>query len=254
MAATGSPIPALPQQATLEARVEAAIASGDLEALQVAAADPTLTDALTLTLLRHSALPAAAIEALAKNRSIATGRKVQRALLLHRRTPRHIWLPCVRNLLTLELVAIALSPTVPPDVQRACEDAVIVRVKTISLGERKALARRSTSRLAQALLFDADRGVVQTALSNGRLREEGVVKTLLRSDASHAFVDLVCHHAKWSVRREVRLAALRNEKTPLGAALRFAQAMRPPEVREVLQGSHLRPEIRQALLRAIGEP
>lgn len=242
MASTGPPIPdarALDQKA-------------ENDALLAAASDPSLTEAAALVLLRQSELPAAAIEVLAKNRAIASTRKVQRALLLHRHTPRQVWLPFVRNMATLELAAVALSPTVPAEVQRACEDAVIVRVKTISLGERKTLARRSTSRLAGALLLDVDRAVVQAVLGNGRLTEAGVVHALLLHDASHAFVEAVCHHPKWSVRREVRLAALRTEKTPLGTALLFAHALHPSELREILHGSHLRQDVKQALLREIG--
>jgi hypothetical protein len=245
MASTGSPVPDVrPANDSVDESAEAFLA---------AASGPGLTEAHALALLQQTAMPAAAIEALAKNRAIASGRKVQRALLLHRHTPRQVWLPFLRNMATLELAAVALSPTVPVEVQRACEDAVIVRVKTISLGERKTLARRSTSRLARALLLDSDRAVVHAALGNGRLTEAGVVQALLRPDTSYVFVEAVCHHAKWSVRREVRLAALRNEKTPLGVALQFAHALRPPELREILHGSHLRSDIKRALLHEIGE-
>ena len=247
MAATGSPIPeADPPSTPSNDRRES-------EAFLATASDPGLTEALALALLRQTAMSAAAIESLAKNRTVASVRKVQRALLLHRHTPRHVWLPLVGHLFTLELVALTLNATVPADVQHACEDAVLARGKTISIGERKALARRSTSRLAEALLRDSDGSVVKAVLNNGRLTEAGVVRTLVRPDSSQVFVDAVCHHTKWSVRREVRLAALRNSKTSLAAALLFAQGFHPPELREILHGSKLRSDIRQALLRSAGE-
>ncbi len=241
MASTGSPIP------------DPSANDSAADAWLAAASDPAISEAAALVLLRQSAMLAVAIEALAKNRAIASARKVQRALLLHAHTPRHVWLPLTRNLFTLELVQVALSPTVSGDVQRSCEDAVLARIRTISLGERKALARRSTTRLAAALLLDSDGAVVHAALDNGRLTEAGVVQALLRQVASPALVEAVCHHPKWSVRREVRLAALRNEHTTLAVALQFAYELSPRELREILHGSLLRAEICEVLLREIPE-
>jgi hypothetical protein len=90
--------------------------------------------------------------------------------------------------------------------------------------------------------------VWQTALENPRLAEAGVVKALLRARASPAFVKAVCHHSKWSLRPEIRVALLRNEYTPLARALEFARRVAPAQLRDVLHSSRL-PEKIKAYLR-----
>jgi hypothetical protein len=80
-----------------------------------------------------------------------------------------------------------------------------------------------------------------------------VIKALLRRNAPEAFVWAVCHHARWSPRREIRIALLRNGKTPLSRALEFARSLPPALVREILQGSHLPAATKKGLLKDAAE-
>ena len=121
----------------------------------------------------------------------------------------------VRHLFTFDLMQVALTPVVPADIKMAAEESLINRLERLSQGERLTLAHRASGRVAAALLLDPEPRVIHAALENSRLTESAVIKALMRRDAPAAFVSAVCHHSRWSPRREIRIALLRNEKTPL---------------------------------------
>lgn len=219
--------------------LEDAIRSTDADVLQSAAADPALGEDLALVLLKRTDLPPETLEALNKNGSSMKSRKVKLALAQHPRTPRHISLPMVRHLFTFDLMKIALTPVVPADIKHAADGALIHRLETISTGERLTLARQASGSVAGALLADTESRVMTTALENPRLTEAAIIKALTRTDSPAPFVESVCRHAKWSVRREIRMALLRNAKTPMARAVEFARSLPPNVVREILNGSHL---------------
>jgi len=217
-------------------------------AAALALAEPALTQDLALALLKNRNLLADALEPVLKNPAVMKSRKVRLVLAAHPRTPRRIALRLIREFYTFDLMQFALTPTAPADLKRVAEEQLISRLSSISLGERISLARRCSATVAAALLLDKHSRVWQTALDNSRLTEAAIVKALLRPHATPALVEAVCHHAKWSLRPEVRLALLRNPHTPLARALDFARRLPPAQSRDILRVSRL-PEKIQVYLK-----
>ena len=203
------------------------------------ASDPALTEDLALAFLKQQDLASDAIEQLARNSAATKSRRVRFALAAHPHTPRHISLKLVREFYTIDLMQYALTPGVAADLKHAADEILVARLASITLGERISLARRGSESVAAALLLDKESRVWQTALENSRLTEAAVVRTLVRPNASAALVEAVCHHAKWSLRHEVRMALLRNGKAPLARALEFARALPPAQLRDILHSSRL---------------
>ena len=223
-------------------------ARGDAADWLRAASDPDLTEDLACALIKRSDLPGEVLERLSKNASVIKRRKLKRAIVQHPKTPRHVALPLLRHLFTFELMQVTLNPVALADIKKAAEEALIGRLESVSLGEKLALARRASGRVAGELLLDPEPRVIQTALGNPRLSEAAVAKAILRENVSSALVEAVCRHTKWSLRREVRIALLRNENTPLARALEFARALPEALVAEILRSARLPGNVKAALL------
>jgi len=223
------------------------------ELLRSAAADKRLTEDLALALLQRRDLPAAAIEAMVKNGAVMKHRSVINAVVVHPHAPRHVSLPIIRRLFAFELMNIALTPAVFADIKKFAEDVLISRLENTTPGERMSLAKRSSPAVAAALLLDPERRIMEATLQNPRMTEAAIVKALMRDDAPQHLIDTVCHDPKWSLRREVRIALLRNEKTPLAPALAFAESMSSAALRQVLNNSRLRPNVKSYLIKMLEE-
>ncbi len=212
-----------------------------------------LTEDQALALLKQPEISPGVLEDLSKNPAAMKSRKVKLALVQHPRAPRHVSIPMVRHLFTFDLMQVTLTPVVPADVKLAADEVLINRLETISSGERLTLAHRGSGKLAAELLCDPESRVIQAALENGRLTEAGVIKAVTRHDAPAALVLAVCHHARWSLRREIRLALLRNQNTPLARALEFARFFPPAMIREILQSSQLPASVKAGLSKELSE-
>jgi hypothetical protein len=239
-----------------------------------AAADPALTEALALALLKRADLRPEVLEQLAKNPNALKSHKVKIALAAHPRAPRHVSVPLARHFYTFDLMKLALVSTVPADVKVAIDDVLISRLKTVTVGERLTLARRASGRVAAALLLDAEPAqskigedktdsktkiksaeaaaretrVMRTALENPRLTEALVINAVLRPASTAALVDAVARHTKWSSRREIRAALLRTEHLSLARALEFSWEVPLPLLQELLASSRLPTKIKGQLL------
>jgi hypothetical protein len=228
----------------------AALSPQDLKAQ---AAHPGLSEDAALALLKRPDLAGDVLEALARNGNALRQRKVKLALVQHPRTPRQVSLPLVRQLYIFELMQVALTPAVPADVKRAADDVLLNHLETVTAGERLTLAHRGSGRLAEELLLDEDARVAQGALQNPRLTEVSIVRALRRPEVCSALVDAICRHPQWSLRREVRIALLRHEKTPAAHAVEYARMLPPSLVREILQTSRLPAGVKSLLLKELQE-
>jgi len=234
----------------LEQPLEQLIHDTSPDVLCAATGDPRLTEEMALALLERRDLSVSVLEQLAKHPSLKKSPKVRLGLVAHPHTPRFISLPLLRHLHTFELMQVALTPAVAPDVKTAADEAIRNRLETISPGERLTLAKRGSGRLAAALLLDAEARIAEAALQNPQLTEALVVKAL-RKRTPHALAGLVGQHPKWSLRREVQRVLLGNPGTPLRQVLVFARNLPTEALREIMRQSRLSESVRSYLTREL---
>jgi hypothetical protein len=201
-----------------------------------------------LAIVQQADVAADTLARLARNLGALKSRKVVFALAAHPRAPRHISIPLLRRMFTFDLMKLALMPMVAADIKRAAEEQVLVRVESLSTGQKITLARRGPGRIAAALLAENDGRIVSAALDNSRLVEAAVVASLMKADSPQVLFTLVSEHAKWSQRREVQIALLRTDKTPFEHAVKFAASFSQEVLHEIV------PESRRAeLLNAVAK-
>jgi hypothetical protein len=223
---------------------------GAEEVLRALVANPALEEDDLLVLLRRPDLGSELLRQVASDAARTKSYQVRLALVRHARTPASSTLKFVPQLHLFDLVAVSLIPHLPREVKAAAEGAVLGKVKEMPLGARITLARRTGSdAVLVRLLADREATVVSAALTNARVTEAVVVRTVRDASAPPHAVELISRDSKWSVRRDVRFALVRNRHTPLARALQFIQAMGPHELRDLSRDPAVPPRLRAYLSR-----
>lgn len=174
-----------------------------------------------LALLSRKELPGAVVEKIAKRRDWLKIYNVRKALACHPHLPRLVGLRLLRDLYLMDLVQIALSPTVSAGLRRNSEEQLAARLPQLPLGQKITLARRGPARIAGLLLGEGHLQVISVALDNPRLTSAQILKTLAKDGLADSTVQAVARHPKWSVDYPVRLALIRHPATTLSTVLGY---------------------------------
>lgn len=213
--------------------------------------NPRLTEDHLKVLLSRKSLSQAFLRELGAREHLLRFHSIKLALVRHPHAPRSVSLALARHLYLFELVGLAATPSVPVELRRIAEEAVVTRLPALTLGERLTLARSGTPRIAAALLGDAEARVFRTALENRRLTEEGVVRTLREAKLSPEAVEAIATHPRWSVCYGVRLALIRHPATSLRRMLELVGQVRRHDLADLTADRGMPPERRKYLARLV---
>ncbi len=186
----------------------------DIDFLKVLLKNTHFNEEHLLVLLKRRDLPEHFIDTIYQRQKDSLS---HRAILALAKNPA-VSASLIRTLLPLlrlfELVDLCLIPGVTTDQKLAAERTILQRLPTTPLGSKITLARRGTANIVGALLKEGQPQLFEICLGNPRLREADIYQFLRSATASAETISLVARHSRWNQRPNLRLAILKNSKTP----------------------------------------
>ncbi len=118
--------------------------------------------------------------------------------------------------------------------------------RRLTLGERKALARRPSRAHFDALLQDPHPAVITNLLANPRLTEDDVVRLAAKRPGRAEVLSAIARHTLWTQRARVRAALVLNPATPAELAVPLVATLSSTDLLLVSAMTTLRGELRDA--------
>jgi hypothetical protein len=163
-----------------------------------------------------------------------------------------------------EAVGAVLDARQQPSLARAlrrepiAEEAETQRVpdfgkgRTVTLGERKSLARRNDRELIARCLRDPHPHVMRILLGNPVVTESDVMRLCARRPVSTEVLREVFRSPRWIVRYPIKVTLALNPYTPLDIALQLAPHLQAQDLKRLVTSGDLHAELREACRRLTG--
>ena len=157
------------------------------------------------------------------------------------------------SLLSLErlvrhpLVASPRAAALPPDPD---DDRIpdYGRGRTLTLGERKSLARRQNRDSLARLLLDPHPEVIRQLLRNPLMTEDDVVRLASKRPCRPDVLTEIARSVRWIHRARIRLSVILNPDTPVEIAAPIAGLLMRQELKLVAGATHVSPAVRALCL------
>ena len=185
-----------------------------MEVLAAALKNPSFDMSHMLTLLKRRDLSEDLVKAICRQERFGDSHEFLAALARQPHIPAAQLATILPRLYLFELAALSCAPTVSPDQKFAAERAIIQRLPTTPLGNKLTLARRGTAAVTEVLMREGDPRLIGACLDSPHLKESAIFGFLNSANATAETISMVARHPRWKQRPNLRLAILKNNKTP----------------------------------------
>lgn len=201
--------------------------------------NPALDESCLLLLLKRPDLSDDLLSAIYRMPLTETSHRVKVALVHHHATPDHLVLTLIPHLYLFELVTLCFLPGITPDRRIVAERALIKRIPETPLGSKITLARRAPSAVVEALLHEGQPQLMAACLDNPRLKQAAIFRFLNGPGATAETISMVARHPRWKSRHDLKVALLKNSKTPLVWFTAFLPGLSLVEVKNIYASSRI---------------
>jgi len=216
----------------------------DPEQYIVAAAlkNPALTEDHLLALLKRRDLKNEIPERIFQRHKKSLSHRLLLALVKNSATSDVIFRTLVPQLHLFELVDLCFLPGATPDRKFIAERNILQRLPTTPLGNKITLARRAPSAIVAELLKEGNSTLTEACLGSPRLKEAAIYQLLNSSRASADIISMIARHNRWQNRPNLRLAILRNSRTPAVWFTLWLPKLSLPLLKQLTSGQRLNPK------------
>ena len=213
----------------------------DMQVLRSTFKNQNINEDHLLTLLKRRDLTEELLKSIYQLDISKRSHRLQVALVKNPGTPGPVALALLPYLHLFELVDLCIIPGVTPDQKFGAERAILQRLPTSELGNKMTLARRATATVVGAILKEGNARLVEICLGSPRLREVDILQFINSAAASPETISMVARHSKWKSRPNLKLAILKNSRTPAIWFTLYLPQLRTPDVRNLLASRRLSP-------------
>jgi hypothetical protein len=199
------------------------------EVLEALLENPRVGEKQLAILLSRRDLSRDLLARIAQNREWMKSYPLKLAVVKHPRTPRHLALPLLKFIYLFDLLSVAKTAGVPPDLRKLAEEAVLMQREGLALGQRISLARSGSPRIAGELLGDSDRRVIEAALANPAMTEYAVTRAILDREAGP----------------HLTAAVLRGQHLSLARVMALLPELARPDLADLAEDPRVREEVRR---------
>ena len=121
--------------------------------------------------------------------------------------------------------------------------ALSSKLMHLTLGEKKAFARRKDFKFLEFLLFDTNPSVIANVLKNPRLTEREVIRVASNKNAPRAVLEEIFSSDKWLSRYRIMKSLVFNENTPLDISLNLCSFLLKQDLKMIMGDKKLDPAI-----------